>query len=229
MNINRYFAEIWYASVDEVLEYYPESEYRNVLSDEECQRQDGLLYERDKRAFYAAHVFKRNVLSKYAPIAPDKWRFIQGKYGRPEVASGLIKEHLFFNISHRPDEVVCLVSNLRECGVDLEDSRRKVDFPEVAENVFAKSEQDYCFGEKAEIRKRFFPLWCLKEAYMKALGLGFHMDPKSFSFSIEGKEISLDNHPGWHFQLHNIGGNFIIAVALHTAEKLEIKISKYKP
>lgn len=215
------FAEICYGTVDDILTVFFE---QDILSDEEKKRLDKFVYEKDRKVFTAGHTLKRNVLSKYADIPPVEWKFKKGIYGRPEIAN---KENLFFNISRTSGMVCCLVSNIAECGVDLENNGRKVDFREVAQQVFTPQEIDYCFTSEKETRKRFFQLWCLKEAYMKALGMGFNLDPLSFSFHIKNNKAVLVDKPDWQFQFYQIENDFTFASALNSSVECQITIKAY--
>lgn len=214
---NQIFAEVWHGTVDEVLTVFPE---QNVLSEEEIQRRDNFQFEKDQKSFAAAHVLTRNMLSRFADIKPADWCFETGPYGRPEIAKDLMDNPVFFNISHKPDAVCCLVSNIPECGVDLEDNARQVDWGLVAPKVFTTQEMAYSGSED----QRFRNLWCLKEAYMKARGLGFNMDPVSCNMVMDGIEVALEDHPDWQFQLFHIGDLYTIAAAFNSCQKIEVKL-----
>lgn len=214
-----FFADVWHGMVDKILVAHTND---SVLSQEELKRCDDFQFEQDQRSFVAAHLLVRNVLSKHADIPPEDWQFTKGPYGRPEIKSGLIDKQLFFNISHKPDAVCCLVSNIPECGVDLENHSRKIDWPEIGKTVFTPNEVENCNSDNNSFRN----LWCLKEAYMKATGLGFNMDPLSCNITIGAKKITLEKHPNWQFSLHNIENHYTIAAAIHYSEEIEIKFHK---
>ena len=73
----------------------------------------------------------------------------------------------------------------RDVGVDVESRGRHVQAEKLIERFFA-SEEAAELGKLsyAEIRKRFFLTWTLKEAYIKALGRGFAQPLDSFSFRL---------------------------------------------
>lgn len=215
------FVNLWHGMVEDVLTAFPD---QRVFSKDEQQRRDDFQFERDQRSFTAAHILARNMLSEYANIAPENWQFETSHYGRPEIKAGLIDKSLFFNISHKQDAVCCLVSNIPECGVDLEDHSHHIDWPEVGKQVFTPGELLYCGNDD----KRFRNLWCLKEAYMKATGLGFHMDPLSCNINMGNQKITLEKHPDWQFQLHNIEGRYTIAATVHASHELNVQFRKIK-
>lgn len=82
-----------------------------------------------------------------------------GKNGKPEL------EFCFFNISHSGKYAVCAVSDV-PVGIDIEkmtDFKRRERYM-----LFSKEESDYV--NEAESTERFYTLWTMKEAYIKAVG-----------------------------------------------------------
>jgi 4'-phosphopantetheinyl transferase len=73
------------------------------------------------------------------------------------------------SISHAGRHVACCIADRGEVGVDLEvvDLRRHA--PTLARRFFAEGEADWL---QTQPKDRFFMLWVLKEAYVKALGCG---------------------------------------------------------
>jgi len=82
--------------------------------------------------------------------------------------------------------VACLIAPSQESGIDVENVERPGETIEVADRYFS------CF-ESAALRalpveaqhRRFFEYWTLKEAYIKARGLGLSLPLEQFSFHIE--------------------------------------------
>jgi len=74
------------------------------------------------------------------------------------------------------------VTRGRAIGVDLERLDPRVDLAAVADTVFAASERAFLAACAPEARASFFfRTWVRKEAFIKALGLGFARDPRRFS------------------------------------------------
>lgn len=114
-------------------------------------------------------MFRREVLSHYAPVDPAQWQFECGEHGKPRLVDAPLP--LDFNISHSGDWLSCAVSAGTALGVDLEDTRRERDFLRLARRFFSEPEitvlESLDGSERAE---RFFDLWTLKEAAVKARG-----------------------------------------------------------
>lgn len=82
-----------------------------------------------------------------------------GKNGKPEL------DFCFFNISHSGKYAVCAVSDV-PVGIDIEkmtDFKRRERYM-----LFSKEESDYV--NETEEAERFYTLWTMKEAYIKAVG-----------------------------------------------------------
>ncbi len=85
--------------------------YRALLSEAERERQDRFLFARDRHRDLVTRALVRIVLSRYADLAPEAWRFVPNRYGRPGIANpaaGL--RDLSFNISHGGARVIVAVA-----------------------------------------------------------------------------------------------------------------------
>ncbi len=81
----------------------------------------------------------------------------------------------YFNISHADDWVVCAYTIQGEIGVDIE-KKHNINIDDykavMTQNEYVRATHHNSFD--------FFQLWTLKEAIMKAEGLGFYLPPDSF-------------------------------------------------
>jgi 4'-phosphopantetheinyl transferase len=160
---------------------------RRLIAPEEAQRLERLRFARDRQRYLAARVLVRTVLSRYAPLAPAAWRFIAGRYGRPEI--GPDQPALQFNLSHTEGLVVCAVARDLDVGVDAEHIGGPAPL-EVVDHCFAPTEiADVRALPDAEQPRRFFEYWTLKESYIKARGssLALPVDQFAFTLSADGK------------------------------------------
>jgi 4'-phosphopantetheinyl transferase len=104
--------------------------------------------------------------------------------------------------------------------------------------MLALSARFFTSGEHAALqelsgsaqRERFFALWTLKEAWLKARGLGLHIPLDDFSFSFAGKlpQIGfgpqLDERPeDWQFRLF-VAESFRIALAVQCDAVLPLQV-----
>ena len=96
-----------------------------------------------------------------------------GENGKPLLSHG---EGICFNISHSGDVAVCAVSHA-DVGADVEEIKRFD--ARVAGRCFTAAEQAWLAGQ-ADTARAFYRLWTRKESYMKCVGAGFSIDPRSF-------------------------------------------------
>ena len=104
-----------------------------------------------------------------------------------------------FNLSHARSLIACAVAYDAEVGVDVEETDRGIEALELAERFFAPSEVAHLRAAPSDIRdERFFTLWTLKEAYIKALGTGLSTDLKAFAIDPVRPGFA-DGDDRWHF------------------------------
>ena len=197
--------------------------FESWLSSEETVRYRRYLRKQDRNLFLVAHALLRHTLSRYANEAPAVWRFETGEHGRPEIAGPFAELGLRFNISHSPGLVAVLISDGVDAGVDVELLGRVADPAAVARSVFSDAEVRALEGlEPDDFQARFYELWTLGEAYIKARGLGLKIPLREFTFSvgrdcgvrIEFEEAIQDDATQWQFRLWQPGERHQGAVAL---------------
>jgi 4'-phosphopantetheinyl transferase len=98
---------------------------------------------------------------------------------------------LQFNLSHTHEHIVLAVRQGGPVGVDVEGGRTVADSLALVEQFFAPSEIIALRAlPVAQQAQRFVALWTLKEAYVKARGLGLSIPLDQFGF--EFNEASAD-------------------------------------
>jgi len=182
--------------------------YKTLMSKDEHERMARLVFDRDRRAFAITRGLVRTMLSRYAAVAPQDWRFIENVHGRPEILerpSGA--PDLRFNISHTDGLIACAVTIGREVGVDVEHIGRHLTH-DIPGRFFAPDEVTDLRKLPAENQQKvFFDYWTLKEAYIKARGFGLALPLGDFAFKLNPPappaitfEPSLDDDPAtWQF------------------------------
>jgi 4'-phosphopantetheinyl transferase len=151
--------------------------------------------------FLAAHALLRATLSRYAAAPPEGWRFVHDARGRPSLAPEHACDWLRFSLSHTAGLVVVLVARDRAVGVDAEDRERRVDRALVARRYFSSAEAAGIEALATEElrRERFFALWTLKEAWLKAQGLGLAggLDGVVVQVDEVGGDVLLEPRTAW--------------------------------
>ncbi len=194
-----------------------------ALSAEEVARSRRYRAQTDREAHAASHILLRHALARCMPdCAPEHFRFVTGPYGRPELDGA--PDAPRFSLSRTASWTACAISPCGALGLDIEQIA-----PEKAEGInryfYPREARDLRALPAACQPRRFFELWTLKEAYLKARGTGLATALDSFSFDLtrEGG-ITLaspaagdDRH--WQFRQADLGGT-ILATAIGTGRPL---------
>lgn len=162
------------------------AEYAAVLSDSERQRMAQFHFARHRHQYLVTRALVRHVLSMYRPgIPPQHWCFAYNDHGKPCIDPVLDpSQSLHFNVSHTDGLIVMAVSR-QAIGIDVEDLQRQGDGVSVADTFFAAAERhDLQQCGAAHRAQRFFEIWTLKEAYIKARGEGLAVPLDSFAFRL---------------------------------------------
>lgn len=214
-------AHLWYFPEGDRRDWVGIAGSRAVLSDAELRRNARFHFEEDRRRDLATRVLVRETLSRYWPVAPAAWRFRVGESGKPEVAWPAEAGFLRFNLSHTAGLVVCIVAANRDVGIDVEDLERSLKIDAIARRFFSQPENRALARLPAPSRRlRFFQYWTLKEAYLKARGVGISEALDTFYFRTRERPIRLAGCDGradpdqWHFELHRPTRRHVLSLAL---------------
>jgi 4'-phosphopantetheinyl transferase len=213
--------------------------YDALMTPDERERHRRFYFERDRRLFLATRALARTTLSRYAPVAPEAWRFAAGSHGKPRVAGPEGAPAISFNLSNTHGLVVCAVSRHEPLGVDVEDLERRGETVAIADRYFAPAEVDALRKlPPGEQRARFFAYWTLKESYIKARGLGLALPLDQFAFELDRPPpIGIafdprlgDSPAGWRFALLAAGPRHLVAVGVACgATPLVLRASRCVP
>lgn len=194
-----------------------------TLSPEERARHDALNHPRVRDEHLRARRMVRHVLSRYADVAPGDWRFTPNAHGRPFVASPSLSRPLHFNLSHTRGMLAMTVSRTADAGCDVEWHPRRGDTVAVAHRYFAPAEVEALRALPAHRqRPRFFTLWTLKEAYIKARAMGLAIPLQRFAFHVDDDETPRgvafapgfdDEAERWWFSRHDPTPEHTLSVA----------------
>lgn len=203
-----------------------QSAYLALLSAEEKARYSRFVFPEHRNTFLVAHALVRTTLSRYHRIPPEAWQFSFNQHGRPDVSWPEAAQHLSFNLSHTNGLVAVAIGQDLPLGVDVEDRARRNDTLGVAERFFSPSEVKDLFAlPRAEQPRRFFDYWTLKEAYIKARGMGLAIPLSAFSFSLAPQpapptisfdERIVDDPSSWRFALSYPTAHHTMSVAAKT-------------
>jgi 4'-phosphopantetheinyl transferase len=185
-----------------------------LLTAEEKAQHGRFVFDRHRHEYLVTRGLARGVLATYVDCPPGALSFRRTEYGRPLLEP---QTELSFNLTNTVSLVACAVARSREVGVDAEPMDRGDQVLGVAETVFTASERAMLAAlDLPARRRRAVELWTLKEAYMKARGLGFHLPVTKFEVRFESGRTSLAFHPPvedaperWALQTTEVDGHLI--------------------
>ena len=178
---------LWYTLSDDIAPAAALDAYLGLLSPEEHTRHARFLNERARHEYLITRALCRTVLSRYAEVAPTDWRFRANEWGRPEITVPELA-HLRFNLSNTRGLVACAVALEGEIGIDVEVLDRAGGLLEIADRFMAAPEAAAIRALPPDAQGlRFFKYWTLKEAYIKARGMGLSISLDKFWFLLDGE------------------------------------------
>jgi 4'-phosphopantetheinyl transferase len=136
--------------------------------------------------YVVAHALLRRAVAAAAGVAAERLAFRTAASGRPELAGPPEAAGLRFSLSHTEGLVACALVRELDVGIDVEAGARLGDPLPLARRFFAREEAAALAAAPAgERRARFLELWVLKEALLKAEGVGIAGGLARVAFSVE--------------------------------------------
>jgi 4'-phosphopantetheinyl transferase len=233
LSLGRREAHVWCVCPDSVTDPALLDAYRELMCPQERVQQQRFYFEKGRHEYLITRALVRTTLSRYVKVHPHAWRFECNAYGKPAIASpqGIVPLH--FNLSHTDGLIVCVVALDRECGIDVEDTKRGGMTVEIADQFFSPTEaRDLRVLPVPMQRQRFFEYWTLKESYIKARGMGVSLPLEQFSFHLKrGRPVRIsfdpcleDDPSSWQFAQFRPTQRHLMAVALRRGGEPDLDI-----
>lgn len=214
----------WFTYTDSIHQKALITDYLTLLNTEEEQRRTKFKFEKHQHQHLVTRALIRTTLSRYAPIPPQEWQFSKNDYGRPSIIRPSSIPNFKFNISHTDGLVMCAITLDTEIGIDVENFKREGMTHDIARRFFSKRESaDLISLENNEQQKKcFYHYWTLKEAYIKAKGMGISLPLDQFSYIFNADQLikiefdpRLNDHSkDWQFKLIQVAPHYCAAIAL---------------
>ncbi|MFT6909791.1 MAG: 4'-phosphopantetheinyl transferase [Oleiphilaceae bacterium] len=216
---------LFYADV-RALEEINASTSERWLNHSEQSRLERFYFERDSKLYQLSHCMLRWVLSHYTGQLPEHLEFAVNQYGKPSLKGDT---DISFNLSHSNETTVLAIGKNYELGVDLEEINYQKEIRNILDHFFHPDEiLQFKALNGAQKSELFFKLWTLKEAYIKAKGLGLSIPLNAFNFDCSQApildvffqtELNEKTSP-WQFSLFESlhYDNFLTAVAVKSAQ-----------
>lgn len=169
--------------------------YGHWLSAAEQERLQRFSRPEPARLFLAGRILLRGSLAGVLGCAPGDLDFGENAWGKPTLLGPASPWQ--FNLSHSHGWLALALSRIGAVGVDTEYTDRPNALPALARRYFSAHEQAWL----AEVdgmcwRQRFFDIWTLKEAYIKAVGKGLAIGLEGFGFTVAGQRLCYRHDSG---------------------------------
>lgn len=154
--------------------------------------------------YLVTRAFVRHCLSRYFSMNPNEFEFEFEKAGRPKLVTKKLNSDLYFSISHTAGLVSCAFSRFPDLGLDVEKMSSGEHLMEMSSDILSVEElstiEPLSQNRKLQILSE---IWTLKEAYLKALGIGMVDDLRSFGIKYSRDLVPTGINPGLSFRDHS--------------------------
>lgn len=159
---------------EDVLVSWPIDGY---LSQDEKQKVRAYKRTSDRNRFVLGRLLLRLELAAVLNVSLDTIVLRKDAYGKP-----YIQDHpVHFNLSHSAGRVFLGVSTTAPIGVDIEQIQDISDMNDIVSEYFHPEEKTFLLSfSGVALREAFYKIWCRKEAFSKALGLGLNLPPRDY-------------------------------------------------
>jgi 4'-phosphopantetheinyl transferase len=194
-----------------------------TLSPDERSQAARFYFPRDRRRYIIARGFLRAVLARYLRIDPADVLVRYLPSGKPVLAPEWSEDPLQFNLSHSHELALCAVGRGWRLGIDVEWIRPEFAGAEIAERLFAPAEAAALRALPRSCQtEAFMAYWTLKEAYLKARGVGLQVPLNQFAVTLAaGQSTALlfdvtDQQAAsrWTLQSLDVGEAYAAALAV---------------
>jgi len=172
-------------------------------------------------------LMQRKMVHDYQQIPYADFKLGRTKKGKPYFDQALCVNKSYpnfnFNVSHQGDFVVGGCEGEWLLGVDvmkveLRGNQKCQDFFRDMRTCFTKKEWE-TINSHTNPLESFYQHWCLKEGYIKAVGIGLGFELQQAEFHLDLKTntaiVYINNvlRKDWHFELHYLPNQHVAAVA----------------
>lgn len=135
-----------------------------ILSPAEIERAGNLKVEWRRQQYTCGRALLRTLLQHHTDKPAVTHRLTTSDSGKPLCVDGPA-----VSIAHSGDLVLCALTDQGDIGVDIEQVRHRKNLSAISSRYFAPDEAKWLMTQPDD---RFYMLWVLKEAWLKATGTG---------------------------------------------------------
>lgn len=203
------------------------------LSAEERVRSGRYLHAGSRRRFTLCRAALRAVLCTRLACNGQQLTFGTTSYGKPFAQIDEMPNPISFNVSHGGSHGLIAVAPHGRLGVDIEERISREDLGNLTDAVLGPNEErEFALLRGNRRTHFFFRMWTLKEALIKALGVGFSQDPAKFEVPLAVRRgaktgtLRIPNLPRTEWRVDDLGTDaFAAAVAIEASPRRSLMSS----
>ena len=172
-------------------------------------RAQRILHPREQARHLTARYALRKVLGQLCHQPPDSLALVESALGKPHLAD----QAIHFSISHSADWAVLAFAQT-PLGIDGQHRKELPRMDLMQKRFFSEDEQKYV----GDHHDRFFEVWTLKEAYLKATGEGIRRELGRFSVVTPSGQPALkdpESQENWNLMRVPNLGRCTVSLACH--------------
>ena len=192
------------------------------LDEEEQARWQRYQHDGPRRRFALCRAALRAVLCRQLDCRNEQLEFGASEHGKPYAVVQGVAAPVSFNVSHSGAHGLITFAAAGRLGVDVEERRAPRDLDGLISSVLGPDEQaELALARGGRKLRLFFNFWTIKEALIKALGLGLSLDMSQFeipSAMRQGKATSIFQFPQMptvRWRLEDLGNEHFAAAIAH--------------
>lgn len=217
----------------------------SLIQPEEKDRISRFVFLDDAKSSLIGRLMLRKFIQKVTDLSNNDICLIRDSRGKP-VLSGFNGKSPFFNVSHQGDYVVLAGDTTNKIGVDIMKieppaNKNIPEFFRLMTRQFSNKEWETIKSYDTEMKQvaSFYRHWCLKESYVKNIGVGITVKLSDISFEIHS-ELSVEKivtdsvlvekniiKKDWLFEETLLDDKHAVAVATELKEKTDLSPVKF--
>ena len=184
-----------------------------LLSEERIKKINKYIYENARKISILSEILVKYTLYKEYRFSPHFIIFEYNEFGKPFLKDC---KDIFFNISHSGNRVALAFVKEKKIGVDIERMNSLDDYSQIAKNFFLppESERICAQTDAAKGMEKFYEIWTVKEAFVKALGHGLSRSLKSFEVLEQGTINDYTNNSRYNYYTKQLSDNYLCSLVV---------------
>lgn len=149
------------------------------ITQEENAKAERFLRKDDQHRFLLTRAYTRIFLAEKLNQPPADIMISKNDFGKPILSNSTLD----FSISHSVNYLLIAIAEHGHVGCDIETVENPSfwDISDTVESIASSKEREVLMGLKGKKKLKYaWDVWVKKEAWLKAIGKGFSVDPKHY-------------------------------------------------